>query len=449
MRFLLTSIGSSGDINPFIALGRELAARGHEATLLVNPYFEPAVRGAGLGFEPLGEYLSPVDVARDMPLAFSRAFGAMVLIRKWFAPLVPRMVKAIADAARHRKPDVLVGHQISFGLPWAARDMRLPWATCILSPATMNSIEDPSVLPLGGDPTRRARWRRRVRAWSARRSISLMLDGPLNTFRRERGLPPHRDTFWGEMFEGNASVGLWSPAFRPRASDDPAHFAVCGFPWHDASPAHGERGARLDPRLERFLDDGPAPVLFTLGSILSHQGRREFEAAVGACRRLGCRGVLVTGRDDAAPRDLRADVLAIDYAPYSLLMPRAAVILHHGGIGTTAQTLRSGRPAIIMPFAHDQFDNAARVQRLGVGRSIPRRFGLARRFARSLESVLTDAAMARRAADLGDRIRAERGTERAAEVLEQIVSPPSGTAPRPDRSPGEASGSRGLVPSPR
>lgn len=424
MRVLLTSIGSSGDINPFIALGRELAQRGHEATVLCNPFFEASVRGAGLGYLPLGERVVPEDVARDMPLAFSRALGAWVLIRRWFAPMVPEFLRTLQGAIRARRPDVLVGHQISFGLPWVARAAGIPWATCVLAPGTMLSAHDPSVFPIGTDLTRAPMWYRRFAHGMARRSISFMLDVPLNRVRRELGLLAHHDTFWTEMFSGSATLGLWSPSFRPGAPDDPAGFEVCGFPWHDRSARYGAQGQGLDERLERFLDESEAPVVFTLGSVLSHQGLREFEAAVGACRRLGCRGVLVTGSLESTPKDLPSGVIAVDYAPYGQLMPRGRATVHHGGIGTTAQALRAGRPMIVVPFAHDQFDNGARAQRLGVGRVLGRGQATARGLARTLEGMLGDTELERRARALGAAIGAEDGAAKAAAAIEAIARAP-------------------------
>lgn len=420
MRFLLTSIGSHGDINPFLALGRELTRRGHEAVFLANPHFEADARAAGLDFEPFGEPLDPVRVARDQPLAFNRVLGAWVVFRRWMAPIVPVFVERLRAVARARRPDALVGHQISLGLPWVARETGLPFATCVLAPATMNSREDPSVMPVGLDPTHRARWFRRMHAAILRASAAVMVDGALNVHRRALGLPPRRDTFWGEMFEGSLSLGLWSPTFRPRAADDPPNFHVCGFPWHDQSAVRGEAGRRLDARLARFLDAGDAPVIFTLGSILAHDARREFEVAAEACRMLGVRGVLVTGSAASAPARLPPGVIAVEYAPYGELLPRAAAIVHHGGIGTTGQSLRAGRPVIVIPFAHDQFDNAARCQRLGVGVRLPRWRASARGLARTLRAVLDDRAMRARAAEIADAVRAENGAAAAADLLERL-----------------------------
>lgn len=422
MRVLITTVGSSGDVNPFIALGIELARRGHQPTLLVNPHFEANVRAAGLGFEPFGEALDPVQVSRENPLCFNRYVGSWLVIHRWFAPMVPTLVQRTIEAARATRAELLVGHQISFGLPWAAAQLGLPWAVCALSPATLLSAHDPSQFPVGADLQRRPMWYRKFANASARRAMSFMLDRPLNAHRRQMGLPPEHDVFWTQMFAGSATLGMWSPALRGPALDDPASLRICGFPWHDRTTSHGEQGQRLSDTLERFLDHPEAPVVFTLGSVLSHTSKPQFEVAAKACARLGLRGVLVTGNRDAAPQSLPAGVIATDYAPYSLLMPRARANVHHGGVGTTAQAMRAGKPMIIVPFAHDQFDHAARLSRAGVAAWLPKPQFRGGRLDRVLADMLDNAPMIERAAAIGQQVRAEQGVQQAAERLEQVVA---------------------------
>ncbi|MBL0928236.1 MAG: glycosyltransferase family 1 protein [Phycisphaerales bacterium] len=420
MRVLLTSIGSSGDINPFIAIGAALRDRGHEVVLMVNPYFEATVRGAGLAFEPLGGMLSPTQIARDFPGAFKRRTGAHVLIRRVIVPMVGELTRLVRVAIRKHRPDLVLCHQISFGVPWACRDRGVPFATCVLAPVTLLSTADPAVYPSGIDPARWPRGVVRAHHALAHRVLDVILDGPLNVARREFGLPPERGTFRGEMLSGRAVLGMWSGVFRGPAADDPSNLAICGFPWFDRHAHHGEQSERLDPGLERFLDGGEEPIVFTLGSVLSHTGHGVYAAAVEACRRLGRRGVLVTGTRESAPASLPEGVHQVNYAPYGLLLPRACCVVHHGGVGTTAQALRAGRPTVILPAAHDQFDNASRCGKLGVSMVGPERPS-GRRLAGLLDAVLGDADVSRRAAEVGRAVGGEDGAVRAAEVLEGLA----------------------------
>jgi UDP:flavonoid glycosyltransferase YjiC (YdhE family) len=180
-------------------------------------------------------------------------------------------------------------------------------------------------------------------------------------------------------------------------------------------------GESASHEVEAFLDAGEPPVVFTLGSSAVHVAGNFYEAAAGACRILGRRGLLLTGSGIAAPRNLPPGVAAFPAAPHSLVMPRACATVHHGGVGTTAQALRAGRPTVVVPFAHDQFDNAARVQRLAVGGTVARSRLTAASLARVLQTLLDDPETLRRASDLGNAISSEDGAAHAADALESVM----------------------------
>jgi rhamnosyltransferase subunit B len=419
-RILVTTIGSSGDVHPFVAVSRALVARGHDVRVAVNPHFRSTVEGAGLVYEPLGAELSPADIAREHPAAFGRVRGAWVLARRVFAPLLPEMAARLIEIAEAYRPDVLVGHQISFGAPWAARRVGARWATCVLAPSTLLSTADPSVYPIGTDARRLPMWMRRVQNWGGRRYANLVFDPVVNRARRAVGEPARGDTFWGEMLGADAVLGLFSPAFRGPAADDPPALTICGFPWFERHGGYGERAERLDDRLDAFLGAGDPPVIVALGTVLAHTGERLFARAVEACRRVGRRAVLVTGHAHGGRFEGDADVCSVDYAPYGQLFPRGCCTLIHGGIGTTARAMRAGRPAIVLPHAHDQFDNAARLERLGLGQRLDERRASVGRLADAIARRLGDEATARRAAAFGARLDDEDGAEVAAEAIERL-----------------------------
>ena len=423
LRILVTTAGSSGDVHPFVAVAQALQAHGHDVTMLVNPYFESTVRGAGLKYHALGPYLSPTDVARDNPAAFGRLTGTWVIMRRLFMPGLRDCYPSLRATFEELHPDVVVGHQISFGLPWLTREFGARWVTCVLSPSTLISNDDPSVYPLGPDVRNAPMWRRRAHHWAARRALSFMLDRPMNRFRRELGLPPVRDTLFTEMLSAERVLALFSPAFRPPAGDDPPTMSVVGFAWFERHGHHGAMADALSPELEAFLDAGEPPIVFSLGSVLSHTEIDTFHAALEAARAIGRRAVLVTGHDHADALDLHDDAIRVNYAPYSLLMPRAAANVHHGGIGTTAQALRAGRPMVVLAHAHDQFDNAARVQRLGVGiRLDANRRVRPDRLAAALQRCVTEQPMQHEAARLGAIIQKEDGAAAAATEIERLCT---------------------------
>jgi UDP:flavonoid glycosyltransferase YjiC (YdhE family) len=200
---------------------------------------------------------------------------------------------------------------------------------------------------------------------------------------------------------------------------DPKGGVVTGFCWHDRD--HTQEAS--DAELKAFFDAGPAPIVFALGSTGVHASGRFYEHAVEAASRLKQRALLVVGRDQPPPRNLPGDgsMKAVAYARFSAVFSRASVVVHHGGAGTTAQGLRAGRPTLITPMAHDQFDNAARVKRLGAGETLRFAKVNAARMERGLQIVLGDAGFAKAAGTLAERVRREDGAAVAAERLEGLV----------------------------
>jgi len=222
------------------------------------------------------------------------------------------------------------------------------------------------------------------------------------------------------MFEGGVSpcgtLALFSPLIGPRQPDWPEGVTVTGYCFLDHP--------KLDPLpdgLERFLDAGDPPIVFTLGTSAVHDAGDFYSAARDHARALGRRAVLLTGRDAGNRVAGGPDAFVADYAPYSRVFPRAAAIVHQGGAGTTAEALRSGRPMLVMPFSHDQFDNAARVRRVGSGGTMDRhRWGGAEGL-RRLAALLGSPDLAATAAVNGARVRAEDGAGAAADAILRVA----------------------------
>lgn len=413
MRVLLATVGSHGDIHPFIALGRALAARGHAAAVMTNPHFEGQVRAEGLEFAAIGEGVDIKDLLAD-GRAMHRLKGPMVVLKEMLLPLVPQMIERAQGAIREWKPDVAAMHPICLGVSWAAERAGVPCVHANLAPSTWFNPDDRLVLA----PWRSERVTRlgvRTDLIVARVMIRLALDRALNGHRRVMGLPARRDNWFLEARGGALNLGLWSPLFRGPIKGDPPTGRICGFPWFDRY-----RQREAGGELWRFVEAGEPPVVFTLGTAAVHTAGQFYEHAAGACRLLGRRGLLLVGRAEYLPGDLPAGVEAFTYAPYSALLPRAAATVHHGGIGTTAQGLRAGRPTVVVPLSHDQFDNAARVKRMGVSETVHHSRVTAERLAGALRKVLDDAEVGRRAGEIGAEIGREDGAVRAAELMEEM-----------------------------
>jgi len=366
MHVLLVPVGSHGDVHPFLGLGQALRARGHRVTFLINEYFGPLVRG--LGFEMAavgGAELFEAAMRRPDLWHPTRGFAAV-------APGIVDGARLAFDLIRERYVPgeaVAVGGTLAFGVRLAEEALGVPGATVHLQPAVMHSNHDTPIY--GGADTRRwPRWIKRpffdlVYA----RLIEPHIRPGLNDYRRGLGLPPVADVMRRWIHSPRLVLGFFPAWFGPPQPDWPGSTRLVGFPLYDEADV-----TPIAPELEDFLGAGPPPIAFTPGSA-NLTGRAFFEAAAEACVRLGRRGLLLTRHADQVPSALPEGVRHVDYAPFSRLLPRVAALVHHGGVGTSAQGMAAGIPHLVMPLAHDQFDNAARMERLGIARWIwPKRF---------------------------------------------------------------------------
>jgi UDP:flavonoid glycosyltransferase YjiC (YdhE family) len=420
-RILLASLGSLGDLHPALALGLELARRGHRVTLSTHEAYRAKVEGEGLGFVPMPpDIVEGAAQAELMARVMHETRGSETVIRDLVLPVLAESYRILAAAARDT--DLLVSHPITFHVPIVAERLGLPWVSTTLQPLTLLSAYDPPITPP-------ILWIERLRGlgpgfhaalFALGRQVARGWAGPIERLRREVGLPPSPvNPILEGMVSPRLHLALFSPAFAAPQPDWPPQTVTTGYLFYDRrEPGHG-----LPPDLASFLDRGEPPVVFTLGSSAVHTAGAFYEESARAAGRLGRRAVLLAGPAAAhlSRGALPRGVTAFDYAPYSELLPRARLVVHQAGAGTTAQALRAGQPMLAVPFSHDQPDHAARLERLGVALRLPRRAYVARRVEERLARLLEELAFAERAAELGRKVRAERGAERAAEAIEAVL----------------------------
>lgn len=412
---LIVTVGSHGDIHPFLAIGSELVRRGHRVTVITNSYYAGQVAEAGCELVPLGERFDLSEIAKN-PQMMSTWTGSMHIFKELIIPNSPSIVRTVEEVCKRDPADVVLTHHIALGAAWACERIGVPHVVACLSPVAWNNRLDPCVLlplPMFFSHVIRpmtTRWSHVI--------TGLMLDGMLNRAREEVGLPRRKHIYMTDTLGGAANLGLWSKYFRGGLPGDPSQGVICGFAVWDQD---NERQVRSE-EVERFLKDGPEPIVFTLGTSAVHVAGDFYRAAAEACRVLGRRGMLLVGKDGKLPEGAPDGVRAFSYAPHSQVMPRACAIVHHGGVGTTAQGLRSGRPTVIVPFAHDQFDNAARCERLGVSRTLGRGKVTAQSLAEVLKGLLADDIAVRGAAEIGRRLQDEDGAAAAATVVEGVAA---------------------------
>lgn len=424
-RIVLTTFGSLGDLHPYIAIALGLRARGHEAVIATSAYYRQKIESLGIGFRPVRPDFPDVEKFPDVvKRIMDLRTGGKYVIREMVIPALRESYEDTLAAAEGA--DLLVSHILTFTTRLVAEKKGLPWASTCLQPFALFSAYDPPVLPPAQFLSRIRLFGpgfHRLLFWCARQAVKSWCT-PWHRLRAEIGLPA---TSEHPLFEGGHSpllvLGLFSKWLSEPQPDWPPRMIQCGFPFYDQD---GEAG--LPAELQRFLDSGSAPLVFTLGSSAVLDAGPFYEQSAAAAKLLGRRAVLLVGKNTPnRPASLSEDVMAFDYAPYSQLFPRAAAIVHQGGVGTTAQAMRSGRPMLVMPYAHDQPDNADRVTRLGIARTIPRRRYTPERAAAELHALLDDPNYAQRAAKIGEQVRQEDGVRAACDALETLL--PTGRVP--------------------
>jgi UDP:flavonoid glycosyltransferase YjiC (YdhE family) len=244
--------------------------------------------------------------------------------------------------------------------------------------------------------------------------IDRELAAETNAFRAELGLPAVSRFFDRWLHSPQLVIGLFPAWFAPPPPDWPPNVHLTGFPLWDEAEVR-----QLPGELEKFIQGGEPPVIFTAGSAMA-QGKDFFGESVEVCRRSGRRGLLLTQFPEQLPPRLPDGVRHFDYVPFSEVLPRAAAFVHHGGIGTTAQALAAGVRQLVVPLAHDQPDNAVRVRRLGVGDFLlPKAYkapAVLKRLDRLLGSSEVAAACRRRAGE----VVAGAGLEQACDLIEEL-----------------------------
>jgi len=256
------------------------------------------------------------------------------------------------------------------------------------------------------------------------RFVSRKWPQPIYDLRAGLGLERGANPLFDAKHSPSLVLALFSRVLGVEQKDWPANVRITGFCFYDSDAGN----AGLAPRLEAFLAAGPAPVVFTLGSAAVLAAGNFYEESAAAAVRLGVRAVLLIGGDprNRPAQDLPDSICVEEYAPYSALFSRAAMVVHQGGVGTVAQCLRAGKPMLIMPYSHDQPDNARRMRRLGVARVMERSLYTAARVAAALRAMLADGLLAARALEVAAQIKDEEGVSLACDALDELCR--NGTA---------------------
>jgi rhamnosyltransferase subunit B len=412
MNVLLPTLGSAGDVHPAIELGTALQKRGHRATVVTNEFFGDQIRASGLEFIAMGTVSEGEEIIAD-PRLWHPTKSFECVAERVILPNIARLYEIIRE---HRAANMVVAASgICLGARVAQEKLGVHLATVHLQPALFRSMVDAGHqgrIPMGpGVPRilKKALFWLMDTIW-----IEKQLAPCVNAFRATLGLEPVHGIFRQYLHSPELVLGLFPDWFAPPQPDWPRNSHLTGFVLHDAG-AHYP----VPLEVEEFLSAGPPPVVFTPGSAAATL-RKFFRESVEACRIGGLRAMLVTNYPEQLPEDLPPGVRAFSYLPFSQILPRCSALVYHGGIGTLAQAINAGIPHLVVPNGHDQPDNGARVERLGLGISLYPEKYRARSVARMLAELQTSSEIRQRCQEYAGKIDQQTALERACSLIERL-----------------------------
>jgi len=412
---LLSTFGSLGDIHPYLALALEAKARGHRPIFATSGRYRAKIEAQGLELRAVAPDLpEESDFAPLAKRVMDTRDGSRFLFQELLGPSIAQQYNDLLAASEDA--DCIVTHPAALAGPLVARKLGKRWISSVLAPISLWSRRDPAVPPTHPQLD----WLRAFGPlWGTFQvgmghKVTRSWTQAVETFQQEQGLERAGHPLFEGQFSPFGTLALFSRHFADRQTDWPRGTVATGFCFYDAQ---GHNPIEESDDWRAWMQNGPAPVVWTLGSSAVHDAGDFYVNGARECRQNGRRALLLAGENASQLEsgEWENEVLALPYAPYSQVFPLAAAVVHQGGIGTTAQALRAGVPQIIFPFAHDQPDNAGRITRLGVG------FEFKSARSRAISSLFERFdALSKRAREIGELVRKENGPRAACEQIERI-----------------------------
>lgn len=419
MKVVLLAMGSRGDVQPMVALGRELAGRDLPVTVVAMRDYAGLVNGAGLDFAPIDR-----SMTESVRAASSRPDGRIGInpisyvrgATRWLAGIAPQV--AAAELAAVQPGDYVVAGLLSFDDAAALREIvGCRVVNVLFAPMLPTVVGGSSVL---GPRHRKASRINRIAGTVGVAAAAGMCTSSGRVLRADRGLPRTSARGFVRLVRDTPTLMAFSPVLVPPAPDWPEHVHQTGA-WLEPEPTW-----QPPEELAKFLAGGPPPVFVSFGSVPGSDPDVDLiaRAATLAGRRV------VFGSAAAGLPALPPEVHVLADAPYRWLLPRMAAVIHHGGAGTTTEALLAGKPNAAVSISADQPFFGRRVHELGAGPLPVRRASLtAERLAALITDLTGDAAESYSAAacTVREQLLAERGVQVAADRLVDELMPSHGS----------------------
>lgn len=399
LKILMPTLGSAGDVHPVVGVGRALQARGHEVYVVTSQPFAKRATDAGLGFISMATEEEFHRLANH-PDLWDEQKSFPYVAENGIKPMMHRLLDLLQSPEIVKDLDrtVVVYSGLCFGARIAEEFLHVVGVSMYVQPVLIRSMIAPPQMSRIQLPTWFPRsWVR----WIFQNAVDKKIIDPtlyfVNEKRKELSTSPQAvkdiNGLMGDwMHSPNGVIGTFPDWFAPIQEDWPKPTRLTGFPLWDPPRADG-----IPTSLQAFLDThaGPhtpqaqRPIVFTAGSAMLH-GHDFFATAARTAEILQKPSIFLTTHQEHLPSSLPQNSIHVDFMPLAELLPHCAALVHHGGIGTMSQAMQAGIPQVIVPMSHDQFDNAARVKKLGVGTGILREKCTSTRLAKTLAAFLDE-----------------------------------------------------------
>jgi sterol 3beta-glucosyltransferase len=423
MNIFITTYGSRGDVQPYVALGKGLQESGHQVTIATSVRFREFVGEQGLQYGYMNDDMLAIldtDQGRDLLENTSNLFDAIrrtFSMMKQVGPMQQVLLQESWDAAKQVKPDVVIFHPKAYGAPHFAEKLGVPVIMAQVIPMMVPTSEHPH---MGFPDLKLGKRYNRMTYGFVNMLTALSAGKHVKAWRVTNGLPPQKRFDILHTTEGRNIPVLhgFSKHVVPQPSDWPKTAIITGY-WFlnhtdDWTPP---------PDLEAFLEAGPPPVYIGFGSMAGRNPERLANIVVKAIIKAKVRGIIATGWGGLKSTNLPETIHQIEQAPHDWLFPRMAAIVHHGGAGTTAAVLKAGKPSVIVPFFGDQPFWGQRVYSLGLGnKPIPQKKLRANSLATAIKDAISNPDALKKAEEISKRIHHEDGIGNAVTIIEEIMT---------------------------
>jgi UDP:flavonoid glycosyltransferase YjiC (YdhE family) len=410
MKILVITIGSRGDVNPFLLLAQKLKSAGHDVVFCASENFRALIEGQGLRFIPHFSQQEYETVTRDPDLWHYRK-ALPTLMKKALLPATRKIYPLIMQELSN--DFIVVAHPAAWAAKLAEETAGIKLVQLHLAPCMFRSLRDTSQIGTVSMSDMLPAWCKKLVWWIIDTVIlDPCIKKDLNSFRRDLGLKPVSRIMNNWMFSSCLNAAVFSRHIAPQQPDWPMPSEVFDFLLYDGDE-------QVPPEAEKFLSRGEPPIVFTFGTAF-YFGKSDFTESMQALEMLNARGIFLTPKTEDLPERLPDTIGAFPFLPLGKILPSCRAIVHHGGIGTLGQTLKAGVPQLIRPLAYDQFDNAYRIANRKLGGYIWARQYKAGNLYKKLRGMLDDTSVAANCRNVARSIDSEKALEKLVSAIEEI-----------------------------